>query len=30
MMLGDFHGALIGAYALKCSVTRFNIGWSHH
>ncbi len=26
MMLGDFNGALIGAYALKWTATRFNIG----
>ena len=26
MMLGDFNGALIGAYALKWVATRFNIG----
>lgn len=26
MMLGDFNGALIGAYALKWAATRFNIG----
>jgi hypothetical protein len=26
MMLGDFNGALIGAYALKWTASRFNIG----
>jgi len=26
MMLGDFNGALIGAYVLKLATTRFNIG----
>ncbi|MEY3872107.1 MAG: hypothetical protein RLZZ296_1102 [Pseudomonadota bacterium] len=26
MMLGDFNGALIGAYVLKWTATRFNIG----
>ena len=26
MMLGDFNGALIGAYCLKWTATRFNIG----
>jgi hypothetical protein len=26
MMLGDFNGALIGAYALKWTATRFNLG----
>jgi hypothetical protein len=26
MMLGDFNGALIGAYGLKWTATRFNIG----
>jgi hypothetical protein len=30
MMLGDFNGALIGAYALKWTATRFNIGRSLH
>lgn len=28
MVLGDFNGALIGAYALKWTATRFNIGGS--
>lgn len=28
MMLGDFNGALIGAYALKWTATRFNLGRS--
>ncbi len=28
MMLGDFNGALIGAYCLKWTTTRFNIGRS--
>jgi hypothetical protein len=30
MMLGDLNGALIGAYALKWTATRFNIGRSLH
>ncbi len=30
MMLGDFNGALIGAYVLKWTAERFNIGRSLH